>query len=159
VPAGQADMTSDDDDSDPSGEPDGADPDTNLILDYLSNKLGAADAGALEERARHDKEFRYKLADIVLLKGLVMMALEKNPEASQAGCRSAQRLFLDYLKGRTSVEKTAELSQHLEQCFECELAFERFRENPKAGPKAARSWSPWWSRSFSRRARPLCSGC
>ena len=76
-----------------------SDPDTNLILDYLANKLHPDDAGKLEERARRDKDFRYKLADLVLLKGLVMLALEKNPAATGKDCRRTQRMFLDYLKG------------------------------------------------------------
>lgn len=107
-----------------------ADPDTNLILDYLANKLHPDDAGKLEERARRDKDFRYKLADLVLLKGLVMLALEKNPTATSKDCRRTQRMFLDYLKGDTSPAKTAELSRHLDECFECELAFERFQQSP-----------------------------
>src|SRR6187200_3407067 len=101
------------------GEGDGADPDTTLILDYLSNKLDPDAAKQLEDRARADKEFRYKLADIVLLKGLVMLALEKDGGPGQE-CRTTQRMFLDYLKGRTSAKKTALLSRHLEECFECE---------------------------------------
>ena len=145
-------MTTDpDDDFDPDGSVDGEDPDTALILDYLSNKLGVQDAGAVEERARRDKEFRYKLADIVLLKGLVMLALEKNPEPAAAECQRTQRLFLDYLKGRTSVAKTGQLSKHLEQCFECELAYERFREE-RPSNKPARSRS---GKRLAWRRRPL----
>ena len=141
--------TSPDDDFDRDGSVDGEDPDTALILDYLSNKLGAQDAGAVEERARRDKDFRYKLADIVLLKGLVMLALEKNPEPTAAECQRTQRLFLDYLKGRTNVAKTAQLSRHLEQCFECEVAYERFREQG-ASTEQTRS-----GKRLGRKGRPL----
>jgi hypothetical protein len=109
------------------GDDDASDPDTTLILEYLSNKLGPADAQRLEDRARTDKEFRCKLADIVLLKGLVMLALEKNPGPQTGQCRRTRGLFLDYLKGRTSAKKTALLARHLEECFECELAFEKFQ--------------------------------
>src|SRR5438105_2238085 len=122
----------DDADFDPApGEDEVSDPDTNLILDYLSNRLDPADVRKLETRARSDKDFRYKLADIVLLKGLVMLALEKNPGPAAKECRKTQRLFLDYLKGRTNPANTAMLSRHLEECFECELAFERFQEKPE----------------------------
>jgi len=126
--------------NDPSFDPaqseeDGPDPDTTLILDYLSNKLDSDAVHQLEDRARSDKDFRYKLADIVLLKGLVMLALEKNPGPASGECRRAQRLFVDYLKGRTSAKKTALLSRHLEECFECELAFERFQAQPAAAPE------------------------
>jgi HEAT repeat protein len=144
-------MTTDPHDGFDSGVDDAdPDPDTNLILDYLSNKLGAQDAGAVEERARRDKDFRYKLADIVLLKGLVMLALEKNPEPMAAECQRTQRLFLDYLKGRTNVAKTAQLSRHLEQCFECEVAYERFREGgPSTKPAPSRKRPAWTRRPLA----------
>ena len=107
-----------------------SDPDTNLILDYLSNKLDPDDAERLEERAKRDKAFRYKLADIVLLKGLVVMATKSPRRRAVGECRRAQGMFLAYLKGRTSAQKTAQLSRHLEECLECELAFERFEAGP-----------------------------
>jgi HEAT repeats/Putative zinc-finger len=120
-----------------------ADPDTNLILDYLANKLGPDEVGRLEDRARRDKDFRYKLADLVLLKGLVMLALEKNPQSTNRDCRRTQRMFLDYLKGTTTPANTAELSRHLEECFECELAFERFQAHPEAALKPPLASSGW----------------
>src|SRR5262245_9456344 len=105
-----------------------ADPDTNLILDYLANKLDPEDAGKLEDRERRDKDFRYNPAAAALLKGLALLALETNAPPAARDCRRTQRMFLDYLKGTASPGKTAELSRHLDECFECELAFERFQE-------------------------------
>jgi hypothetical protein len=136
--------TPDEPDLDPV-EREGADPDpdTNLILDYLANKLDSVEVGRLEERARRDKAFRYKLADLVLLKGLVMLALEKHPPAGDRGCRRTQRLFTAYRKGRTSARKTAELSRHLDECLECELAFERFQEAPDAREDARPGFAGW----------------
>jgi hypothetical protein len=77
-----------------------------------------------------------------------MLALEKNPGPAQKECRFTQKLFLDYLKGRTTAKKTAQLSRHLEECFECELAFERFQEAGHgilADPKG-RGWRAFWRR-------------
>lgn len=121
------------------------DADTELILDYLSNKLDAQDVAALESRATSDKDFRHKLADVVLLKGLVMMALDKNPSPEVRECRQTQRLFLDYLRGRTSAADTARLSRHIEDCFECELAFERF-ESREADVGERGGWGGLWRR-------------
>jgi hypothetical protein len=113
--------------ADPTGE---ADPDIELILDYLADKLDGADRVDFERRARHDRDFRYKLADAVLLKGLVVLALERDTEPDVRECRAAKRLFLDYLKGTTSSQNTAQLSRHIEKCLECEVALERLQQKP-----------------------------
>jgi hypothetical protein len=125
-------MTNDDEDRDSTERNEEVDSDTSLILDYLSNKLDGDAVRELEERARVDKEFRYKLADIVLLKGLVTLALERNPDPTPRTCRRTRRMFLDYLRGRTSVSKTAALSRHLDECLECEMAFERLESGASA---------------------------
>ena len=63
-------------------------------------------------------------------------------------------LFLDYLKGRTNVAKTGQLSLHLENCFECELAFERFRESAAMAAVQPRP-REGWLRRLARPVRPV----
>jgi hypothetical protein len=143
----------DDDHSERSEE---NDEDTELILDYLSDRLDPEDVRALEDRAKIDREFRVKLADVVLLKGLVMLALERNPGPASAECRRTQKLFRDYRLGRTSPAKTAQLSRHIDDCIDCELAYDEFneRESREPGPARRGGWGKRW-RSFCGSGRRL----
>jgi hypothetical protein len=116
----------------------GDDRDTSLILVYLSNKLEPEAARDVEARARQDKDFRRRMADLVLLKGLVALALERSPLPATRLCRDVRRSFIAYSAGRADRAKTARLSRHLEECFECEVAYDRFQEQREAPPARAR---------------------
>jgi Putative zinc-finger len=119
-----------------SGHPDGNDPDTRLILDYLSAKLDVEAVRGVKARADADGDFRNKLSDLVILEGLVAMALEAKPDESKRECRTMRALFLDYLEGRMPGARTAELDRHLEDCLECAVALERCQA-PGARPEPA----------------------
>jgi hypothetical protein len=122
-----------------------SDPETELILDFLADRLPPEDARAMEDRARRDKRFRNKLADMTLLKGIVMLALERSeeePARPAKECRRIRKLLRAYHEGRTRPAQTAELSSHVDECLDCENALEEI----SAAPRKINAHAGWWTR-------------
>jgi anti-sigma factor RsiW len=129
------------------------DPETTLILDYLSNQLTPAEASRLEERATLDGDFRRKLADVVLLKGLLLLALERDGEGPRSECRDARKSFGAYVRGTITGPATASMSRHLEHCVACDVEFEHFRDSAEKRRHTSRLQRAWsWVTGRRRRA-------
>jgi hypothetical protein len=136
--------------SDSDTDDDGRDPDTGLILAYLSNDLSPAEAKVFLERGRGDRAFRQKVAELVLVKGLVMLAMEPDRLRPDPECARVRTMFATYVRGDASPSITAKLSRHLDECIDCDVRFEGYRRHASQRPASETGWRATWRRTTSR---------
>ena len=134
-------------------ETEGPDPDTCLILAYLSKELSPAETDVFWERGRSDRTFRQKVADLVLVRGLVMMAMDQERLAPDPECARVRVMFATYVRGDASTSITATLSRHVDECIDCEVRLESYRRHVLQTPASEAGWRANWRRTTSRLLR------
>lgn len=97
--------------------------DVELLENFLDGALSKHQAQELEARLRMDQELRAALNELVLLRAAAQLLRRPSGSGSEQ-CLSTRKLFRSYRQGTSSASETAQLSRHLEECFECELDFE-----------------------------------